>query len=147
MKIILKEYDSEIDESVVRQVSSAVSETNVMTAFCVKDGSLATTKRRASYVLKEFPLLMPVEYVVDKDKKCVVYVPILQMLQKLLSKADVLDKAMSEEVHIPGEYRSHVDGVYFRENGLLIEDQFTITLGLYINDFEVANPLGTSQEA
>lgn len=34
---------------------------------------------------------MPVEYVVDKDKKSVVYVPIQQMLQKLLSRADVLD--------------------------------------------------------
>ena len=56
----------------MKQVSSAVSETNVMTTFCGKVGSLATTKKRASYVSKKFPLVMPVEYVVDKDKKSVV---------------------------------------------------------------------------
>ncbi len=146
VKMILKEYDSEIDESIVKQVSSAVSETNVMTTFCGKVGSLATTKKRASYVSKNFPLVMPVEYVVDKDKKSVVYVPIQQMLQKLLSRTDVLDKAMSEEIHVPNEYKTHVDGVYFRENGLLTSDEFTIAIGLYIDDFEVANPLGTSKK-
>lgn len=89
---------------------------------------------------------MPVEYVVDKDKKSVVYVPIQQMLQKLLSRTDVLDKAMSEEIHVPNEYKTHVDGVYVRENGLLTSDEFTIAIGLYIDDFEVANPLGTSKK-
>ncbi len=73
--------------------------------ICGKDGFLATTKKRATYVSKEFPLVMPVEYVVDKDKKSVVYVPIQQMLQKLLSRTDVLDKAMSEEGHVPNEYK------------------------------------------
>lgn len=95
---------------------------------------------------KKFPLVMPVEYVVDKDKKSVVYVPIQQMLQKLLSRTDVLDKAMSEEIHVPNEYKTHVDGVYFREKGLFTSDEFTIAIGLYINDFEVANPLGTSKK-
>lgn len=66
VKMLLKEYDSEIDESIVKQVSSAVSETNVMTTFCGKVGSLAAMKKRASYVSKNFPLVMPVEYVVDK---------------------------------------------------------------------------------
>lgn len=47
VRMILKEYDSKIDESIVKQVSSTVSEAKVMTTFCGKDGSLATTKRRA----------------------------------------------------------------------------------------------------
>ncbi|XP_047186147.1 uncharacterized protein LOC118292452 [Scophthalmus maximus] len=67
------------------------------------------------------------------------------MLQKLLNNTDILDKAMSEKVHVPQEYRSYVDGQCFNENSLLARDEFTIALGLYIDDFEVANPLGTSK--
>ena len=67
------------------------------------------------------------------------------MLQKLLKKTDVLEKAMSEKVHVPQQYRSYADGQHFTENSLLAKDEFTIALGLYIDDFEVANPLGTSR--
>lgn len=67
------------------------------------------------------------------------------MLQKLLNKTDILDKAMSEKVHVPQEYSSYVDGQCFNKNSLLARDEFTIALTLYIDDFEVANPLGTSK--
>lgn len=53
----------------------------------------------------------------------------------------MLDKAMSQKVHVLKEYRSYVDGQYFIENSLFARDEFTIALGLYIDDFEVANPL------
>ena len=81
----------------------------------------------------------------EKGKKTLAYVPIVPMLQKLLKKTDVSDKAMSERVHVPQEYRSYADGQHFTENSLLAKDEFTIALGLYIDDFEVANPLGTSR--
>ena len=67
------------------------------------------------------------------------------MLHVPLNKTDVLDKAMSEKVHVLQEYTSYADGQYFNENSLLASDEFTIALGLYIDDFEVANPLGTSK--
>ena len=81
----------------------------------------------------------------EKGKKTLAYVPIVPMLQKLLQKTDVLEKAMSEKVHVPQQYRSYADGQHFTENSLLAKDEFTIALGLYIDDFEVANPLGTSR--
>ena len=58
----------------------------------------------------------------------------------------MLDKAISEEIHVPNENKTHVDGVYLRVNGLLTSDEFTIVIGLYIDDLEVANPLGTSKK-
>ena len=95
---------------------------------------------------REFPLVNPIEYVVEKGKKPLAYVAIVPMLQMLLNKTDVLDKAMSEKVHVPQEYRSYaVFQQYFSENSLLSKDEFTIALGLYFDDFEVANPLGTSK--
>jgi len=96
-------------------------------------------------VRNKFPLVMPIEYFVEKGTKTVVYVPIQHMLQKLLNKTDILDKVMSEKVHVPHEYSSYADGEHFKENGLLSVDEFTVALILYLDDFEVANPLGTSK--
>nr|XP_005173860.1 uncharacterized protein LOC101885400 [Danio rerio] len=141
---ILNKYCADMDETVIKEIISAVSESNMMT-HCSKDGPLGTAKKRAAYVRREFPLVNPIEYVVEKGKKTLAYVPIVPMLQKLLNKTDVLDKAMSEKVHVPQEFRSYADGQYFTENPFLAKDEFTIALVLYIDDFEVANPLGTSK--
>lgn len=79
------------------EITSVVSECNMM-AFCAKDGPLGTAKRRSDYERKEFPLVNPIEYVVEKGKKPLAYVPIIPMLLKLLNKTDVLDEAMSEKM-------------------------------------------------
>lgn len=44
-----------------------------------------------------------------------------------------------------GHYSSFHDGEYFKENKLL-SDELGIALGLYIDDFEICNPLGTSKK-
>lgn len=55
---------------------------------------------------------------------------------------------MSEKVHVVHEcsYSSYADGEHFKENRFLLIDQFTVALILYLDDFEVANPLGTSKQ-
>lgn len=68
------------------------------------------------------------------------------MLQALLSKDDVLDKTLSTSSSKGSEFSKYRDGSHFGENAILAEDEFRIALGLYIDDFEVANPLGTSKK-
>ena len=63
-------------------------------------------------------------------------VPILNMLQTLLSNADILDKAMSNESNLSQGYKSHRDGSRFKDNSLLTEEEFRIALCLYMDDFE-----------
>jgi len=63
---VLKKYYVDINETVVREHTSVVSESNIM-AFCAKDGSLGTAKRRAAYVRREFPLVNPIEYCMEKN--------------------------------------------------------------------------------
>lgn len=145
VKAVLKKYYPNVDELVVKDIISAVSESNVMASLCGKHGTLGTVKRRTAYVRTNFPLVMPIQYVVDKGTKTAVYVPIQHMLQKLLNKTDILEKAMSEKVHVPHEYSSYADGEHFKENCLLSVDEFTVALILYLDDFEVAKPLGTSK--
>lgn len=65
--VLMKQF-ADIDESVVREVATTVSKSNIMT-FCAKDGPLGTAKRRKAYVRREFPLINPIEYVVEKGKK------------------------------------------------------------------------------
>ncbi|KAK2848117.1 hypothetical protein Q7C36_009799 [Tachysurus vachellii] len=71
---------------------------------------------------------------------------------------DVEDSLVSEMVKVftetnlflkftsTGGSLSHKDGSRFKDNSLLTEEEFRIALYLYIDDFEVANPLGTSRK-
>ena len=43
-------------------------------------------------------------------------------------------------------YKSLRDGLFLRENDFLCGDELTLPLILYIDDFEVCNPLGTSRK-
>ncbi|XP_031177005.1 uncharacterized protein LOC116065609 [Sander lucioperca] len=143
---IISQHCGDVDNSIVSEVVNAVSQTNVLLKFTSTGGSLSTASRRASYIQQEFPLVMPVEFRLDRDSS-VVYVPTLKMLQALLRNKDILDKVLHVECGAsPEGYHSFRDGSHFKENVLLNAEEFRIALGLYIDDFEVANPLGTSKK-
>lgn len=144
VRAVLKKHYTDIDESVVKEIINVVSESS-MAAHFSQGGPLGTAKKREAYVRREFPMVNPIQYVVEKGRKGLAYVPIIPMLQKLLNNPDVLDKAMSGKVHFPQEYRSYADGQHFKENAFFAKDEFTVALSLYIDDFEIANPLGTSK--
>lgn len=94
---------TDIDDSTMRQIVKAASDSNVITRFCAKKGSLSITKRRAAYVSKNFTVVWPVEYIFGKEKFSAVYVPINEMLQKMLNRAHILDKALPLQNHVPHE--------------------------------------------
>lgn len=66
----------------------------------------------------------------------------------MLNRGDVIDKVLEEantETQ-PGHYNSSSDGLYFKENPLLSGQDQSISLALYIDEFECCNPLGTSRK-
>lgn len=132
--------------SVVTEIVNAVFDNNPVLKHTSAGDSLSTTFTQASYIAREFPLVKPMEFVMGKEKQSTVYVPILKMLQALLSKDDILDKALPSEKPQENVFSSFRDGSRFKENTLLTEEEFRIVLSLYIDDFEVANPLGTSKK-
>ncbi|XP_026053335.1 uncharacterized protein LOC113039609 isoform X1 [Carassius auratus] len=142
---IISHHCSDVDNSIVSDIVSVVSQSNVLLKFTSAEGSLSTASRRASYMLREFPVVMPVEFALDKDHSFV-YVPILKMLKTLLNNKDILDKVLHAEGISPEGYHSFRDGSHFKENILLNVEECRIALGLYIDDFEVANPIGTSKK-
>lgn len=92
---ILRRHYPNIDNAVVKEVVSAVTDTNVCLKHATAGGSLSTSNRQASYIVKEFPVVEPVEFVTDKQGQNIVYIPLTKMLQALLSKDDVSDKAVT----------------------------------------------------
>lgn len=66
-------------------------------------------------------------------------------LQQWLQKPDVLEK-VKETSHMPGQYFSYRDGSHYQENLLLSDGGEKLSIILYVDDFEIANPLGTSRK-
>lgn len=97
--------------------------------FCGKNGSLSTTNRRAVYMNKNFTEVKPVEYLIERGKKCsFVYVPLNPKLKKMLNRADILDEALTIQKHVQHEYSSCRDGTHCNENYLLKGDEFKTLL-------------------
>lgn len=85
------------------------------------------------------------QYLLNPQEKnhSFVYVPILDLLSKLLEKSDILQTLQRSNEQV-GHYSSFQDGENFKENKLFSEE-LGIAIGLYIDDFEICNPLGTSK--
>lgn len=140
IKRILHTHCSDVDDALVNEIARVVTENNVFFKFTSDGGSLSTAHKRTSYISKEFSLVMPIEFVLGNDNQTIVYIPILKMLQTLMSNRDILEKTMSHEATLSEEYKSYRDGSRFKNDAFLNEEEFRIALYLYIDDFEVANP-------
>ncbi|RXN05340.1 hypothetical protein ROHU_033485 [Labeo rohita] len=62
------------------------------------------------------------------------------------SQKDLLDKIVFSGESTSGHFESFQDGSYFKENRLLGDKDLAISLGLYVDEFELCNPLGTSRK-
>ncbi|XP_063763029.1 uncharacterized protein LOC134880193 [Eleginops maclovinus] len=142
---VLEENNCAADASVVTSLSDEIQSLNPL-KFLSRAGPLGTERKRQSFYRKIFTVIEPVEYVLNPQEKnhSFVYVPILDLLSKLLERSEILEKLQRSNGQ-EGHYCSFQDGEYFKENKLFAEE-LGIALGLYIDDFEICNPLGTSRK-
>lgn len=87
-------YYPDADMSIAREIVNAISESDVILKHTQEGGSLSTSCKRAFYIVKEFKIVEPVEFVTGEHKQSVVYIPVLKMLQTFLNKDEILDKAL-----------------------------------------------------
>ena len=147
IKEVLTKHNIEIDDSVAQEINEAIFKTNPLILTTEPKGVLSTDHRRNQYFKEHFPITEPTEYLYEQThKNTFVYVSITQVLESLLRRTDVLEKVVFSQEHLPGQYRSIQDGQYFKDNKLLGEQETSISIGLYIDDFEICNPLGTSKK-
>ena len=142
---VFEENNCAADASVVTSLSDEIQSLNPL-KFLSRAGCLGTERKRQSFYRKNFTVVEPVEYVLNAQEKnhSFVYVPILDLLSKLLERSEIL-QTLQRSNEQEGHYSSFQDGEYFKENKLL-SDKLSIALGLYIDDFEICNPLGTSKK-
>jgi hypothetical protein len=143
---IMEKNNCPFTDTLVTEIVQAVSDSNVLHKSVTAEGPLSTAKRRKTYYEEKFPLIRPVEYLIESSQHTFMYVPILSTLQQLLKKTDVLEKVKETPSKLPGQYLSHCDGSYCQENALLSDEGQKFSLILYVDDFEIANPLGTSRK-
>ena len=152
LNTVLRDNNCNMDSQTVEKLAHAVSTHNPISQAFNREGPLSTAYLRKEYYKSQFEVIMPVQH--DLENSSFQYIPILPSLQKLLDNDMILDKvvdpgeAMHSDFEENGEnkvYRTFKDGQFFQQNELLGQDGFQISLGLYIDDFEVCNPLGTSR--
>ncbi|KAF7654703.1 hypothetical protein LDENG_00066030 [Lucifuga dentata] len=69
------------------------------------------------------------------------------MLQTMFNNTELLDKIREAQPSPPGVYMSHEDGTYFKENEFLSAvGELKLSLILYVDEIEIANPLGTARK-
>lgn len=112
-------------------------------------GLLSTHKRRAAFYKCNFPFVPPVEYKLGikfGKRRTFQYIYVLYTLQQLLARPDVLKEVLEPAEAVVGRYATYEDGSYSRNNKLFSSNDLTIKIGLYYDDWESENPLGTSRK-
>lgn len=145
LKEMMQKHDIFPTEALLNDLLKAVMDANIFSSATAKGEQLSSAKRRKTFIERNYPVVKPVEY--EMEPGCtVVYVPILQMIQEMFKHTDILDKVKETKISQKGHYMSPQDGSYFQENELFSEQSLTLPLLLYIDDLEIANPLGTSRK-
>lgn len=104
-------------DAIVNDLVTAVMDSNIFVSATAKGEELSTTKRRKTLIEREYPVVMPVQHVLDPGCT-MVYVPVLQMIQSIFKHTDVLERMEEIKGSDEDHYMSHKDGTYFQNNDL-----------------------------
>ncbi|XP_061910700.1 uncharacterized protein LOC133654400 [Entelurus aequoreus] len=146
---VFQHHKIQLQESLTDELSTVLCQSNPLGVAIAKDGPLATSYKRKQYYTSHFSVLEPVEYILDAQRnRTFQYVPILQSLQQLFTHKGVLEHLETQKIQDHTgfqEYRTVRDGEYYKQNLFLSGEGFRIAVNLYVDDFEICNPLGTSR--
>lgn len=145
----LGRHDCNVDNSVISDLVKNLCQLNPVSVALGVDGPFSTSHKRSSFFKEHFFIVEPVEYILDeKERKTFQYVPILQSLSQILNKRDIQEKVFKNTRYSDraSTYKYFYDGSNFRGNDFFSGDDVRLSLILYIDDFEVCNPLGTSRK-
>ena len=83
---VLGDNDCHVEASVVEELATVLCSSHPIQKAIVKQGPLSTSWKRKSYYRREFGVVSPVEYILDKrNKKPLQYLSVLKILQPILN--------------------------------------------------------------
>ena len=154
IKSVTKKHD--LENAIAEEIcNAAVNEdlffqlTSPGTVSNKHKGELSTRKLRKKYVRENLDYVPPIEIELgyrDGKLRKFAYIPILSVLRNLLRKGDLLQAVLTDIPPSSDNFRSYFDGRFCKSNSLHQEHSTVLLLGIYQDDFEVANPLGTSRK-
>ena len=153
---IFKSHNLNIGPAVVEELANSVCVSNPVSKSFERSGPLATSYKRKKYYKVHFRVVEATEYILSvEQRRSFQYVPLLQLLQEVLSHNKIVNKVIEEHTAqinreaLHGDqrvYRSFRDGENYKTNSFLAVDELRFSIKLYIDEFEVCNPLGTSRK-
>lgn len=129
----------------MQEISNAIVQTNPLLLTTSEKGSLSTDHRRKFQ--RALFCCGYTEYLYNTThKNSFVYVSVTKILETLFGWTDLLNEIVFNQEALSGHIKSFQDGKYYKDNKLLGQQNLCISLALYIDHFEVCNPLGTSRK-
>lgn len=125
-----------------------LSETHPISSALASNGPFSTSYKRREFMKEHFSVVEPIQYILnEKECKTFQYLPILQSLSQVLNNKSDEEKLLDTDRNsvTAFKYQSFHDGSNFQINVFFSEED-RLSLILYIADFEVCNPLGTSRK-
>ena len=131
------------------EVANGLKNDMPLEKYTRKDSILYTQKKRLAYYRSNLPYVQPEELVLGQrngKERTYVYVPVLQVMQKLLNRTDYISHFSKEKTCAADVYSSYRDSIFCQTNQLFSEDENALMIALYNDDWETVNPLGTSRK-
>ncbi len=146
----LGKHSCEVDEAVVSDMVTDLCDANPFTSTLSHSGPLSSAYKRRAFFKEQSGVVEPVEYVLSKEEnRTFQYIPLLKSLLQALTRKEIRDFIFhNDEVqsNSDSQYRALSDGNYYKTNELFPGEHPTIAVILYVDDFEICNPLGTSRK-
>lgn len=149
IKSCLAKHNCEFDEAVVSDVVTELSNANTLATTLSHSGPLSTAYKRRAFFKEQFGVVEPVEYVLSKEEnRTFQYIPLPKSLLQTLAQKEIQNFFFNNEAPNDSDfqYRTFSDGNYYKTNELFSAEHPSIPIILYVNDFEICNPLGTSRK-
>lgn len=147
---VFKKHDIHVDKLVIDELTLAIFTHYPLVKAIAKDGPIASAFKCKQYYKEYFKVVEPVEYVFEaRSNKSYQYVPLLKSLQQLLGRNDVVDRVVDTHTTCSLSHQKYVsfqDGEHYKNNLFFSAGKLRNSLCLYIDDFEVCNPLGTPRK-
>ena len=144
----LKSHNCNLDPAIISDLVKNICETHPISTALGTGGPFTTSYKRREFMKKHFSVLEPEEHILDKKEgKTFQYVPILPSLVQVLSKSFQENTFEGEnKSENDFKYQTFRDGSHYQKNEFFSAEENRVSLILYIDDFEVCNPLGTSRK-
>lgn len=136
-----------VDQAFLNDLAEQLCNSHPISIALGASSPLTSAFKRRRFFKDHFQYVSAVEYNLDlSHNKTFQYVPVLETLKSILNHKSIADTVLSRYSTITGSFQSVFDGTAYKQNNFFLGTDLKLSIILYVDDFEVCNPLGTSRK-